>query len=170
VVYGIFVASTLYLLYRLNLRGGGVQAKVIVKETVIINAALLGFLGSLLYFSRKVYVYLITDKFHRVMHEQGLAQPVGGEDVQRFRNALIGYYVYLSLRPMAGFVIGPLLLMALYAGLTTLSVPATGAEVAISSAGAYLVYFVSFVGGYSSSIMFDTMSELGRKLLRREFK
>jgi hypothetical protein len=64
-------------------------------------------------------------------------------------------------------VIGPLLLLVVLAGLTTFSTTASGSEVTVSIAEACLIYFISFVGGYSSSDMFDYLSILGGKLAEK---
>lgn len=163
VVHLLLVIVALWLLY-------GVKANVIDLPTsnkvLVINVSLLSFVGSLLYFSRKVYSYLITDKFGRVMLDHKITTGHNDDELHRLKSAVAGYYVYLSTRPLAGFVIGPLLLMFVLGGLTTLSKRAPGSEVAISTAGIYLIYVVSFIGGYSSSDLFDYFSNLGGKLIR----
>lgn len=162
----IFVIIILWLLYQFNLKGNeGILPTS--NKMIMINASLLGFLGSLLYFSRKVYSYLITDKFHRLMQDQEKTTASKDDDLDRFKSIVMGYYIYLSTRPIAGFVIGPLLLMFVLAGLTTFFKPIPGAEVAISTAGVYLIYVVSFIGGYSSSDLFDYFSNLGGRLISK---
>lgn len=158
-----FVIVTLWVLFQLNMREQGNFTPP--AKSVMIMAALLGFLGSLLYFSRKIYVYLITDKFFEMMRIQ---DDISNEDIKidRFKSMLFGYYIYLSTRPIAGLVIGPLLYMAVLAGLTTFSKAPTGPEVSLSTAGVYLIYVISFIGGYSSSDLFDYFSGLGAKLIK----
>lgn len=162
----ILVVTTLWFLFRLNLESGLSQGPV-PNRAAMINSSLLGFLGSLFYFGRKVYVYLITDKIRRFMQAQGLTEDLGNEALERLRGGVAGYYIYLSTRPLAGLVIGPLLLMAVLAGLTTFSVTTSPAELRVSAAGACLIYFISFVGGYSSSDLFDYLASLGAKLAQK---
>lgn len=161
----VLVLGTLWLIVELNLRlGQGLSLSN--NKMIMVNASLLGFLGSLLYFSRKVYVYLITDKFRRLMQEK---EGRGNNDnnVDKFRTQIIGYYIYLSTRPVAGLIIGPLLLMFVLAGLTTFSRASTECEVGVSTAGIYSIYVVSFIGGYSSSDLFDYFSNLGGRLISK---
>ena len=96
-------------------------------------------------------------------------EETGDENIKldRVRSVVIGYYIYLSTRPIAGLIIGPLLLMAVLAGLTTFTKPSIGVEVSVSAAGIYLIYVVSFIGGYSSSDLFDYFSSLGAKLISK---
>jgi hypothetical protein len=162
----IAAVATLWLLCRLN-SANGLMEEPVSNWTPLVNSALLGFLGSLFYFGRKVYVYLITDKFGRIKESQGGSAGATEEAVDRLRGALVGYCIYLSTRPLAGLAIGPLLLMAVLAGLMTFSPSPSGSRVAVSVAGTCLIYFISFVGGYSSSDLFDYLSGLGAKLARR---
>lgn len=162
----ILVIVTLWALYGLNLKNdaGDLTSS---NRAIMVNASLLGFLGSLLYFGRKVYIYLITDKFRRVLQDRGITMPNSDEDLDKLQSVITGYYIYLSIRPIAGFVVGPLLLMAVLAGLTTLSNPFHGSEITMSTAGMYLIYVLSFIGGYSSSDLFDYFSALGSKLVSK---
>jgi hypothetical protein len=137
-----------------------------------INAAMLGFLGSLLYFSRKTYVYLITDKLYRLEAEatkdtQASGNSLGATKDERYRTRLIGYYVYLIIRPFAGIAIGPMSAMIILGGLTTLSKNSSVSGSALSQTGIYVVYLFSFVGGYTSSDMFDYLSKLGGRLVAK---
>lgn len=162
----IVAVATLWLLYKLN-SAKGLTGELVSSWTVLVNSALLGFLGSLFYFGRKVYVYLIADKFGRILESQSGSASVTGEALDRFRAALVGYYIYLSTRPLAGLVIGPLLLVAILAGLLTFSPSPSGSHAVVSVAGTCLIYFISFVGGYSSGDMFDYLSSLGAKIARK---
>lgn len=160
----LLVVLTLWVLYELNLKGDGADFDLSSKM-IIINASLLGFLGSLLYFSRKIYSYLISDKFHRVLQDKGVSTTDADSDIDKVKSIVSGYYIYLSTRPIAGFVIGPLLLMSVLAGFTTFYKPTSGTQPAMSTSGIYLIYIVSFIGGYSSSDIFDYLSNLGKKII-----
>jgi uncharacterized membrane protein YwzB len=159
----VVIVLTFWALFELNLRAHEQEA-TLVNRVVMLNSSLLGFLGSLLYFSRKVYTYLISDKFNRVIHDQGLGNQEA-KDVDRLRSVILGYYLYLSTRPIAGLIIGPLLFWSVLAGLTTFAKPVFDSEIAVSKAGTYLIYVISFLGGYSSSDLFDYCSSLGGKLI-----
>jgi|SRR5579862_93281 len=136
-----------------------------------INVCFAGFIGSLLYFSRKAYVYLITGKIERVlaalMTDNSLG-PTSDSTVpleDRLRSRLVGYYVYLIARPLGGFAIGPLVTMAILGGLLTLSRNATASSATLSSAGIYIVIVVAFIGGYTSSDLFDYLSKRSARLM-----
>lgn len=159
----IILVVTLWIVYKLNLTT--TETSLPSTNKIIINASLLGFVGSLLYFSRKVYLYLITNKLHRIAKELKIDPDSGTQETESFKSVAIGYYIYLSTRPLAGFVIGPILVMFVLAGLTTLSRSPDGSEMTLSKAGIYLIYVVSFLGGYSSSDLFDYFSNLGKKLI-----
>ena len=158
----IVLVITLWALYELNLAANQTGLPSINK--IIINSSLLGFVGSLLYFSRKVYLYLITDKFHRLATEYKIETDIKEQDNERFKSIVMGYYIYLATRPVSGFVVGPVLVMFVLAGLTTFSKAANDTEMGLSQAGVYLIYVISFLGGYSSSDLFDYFSNLGKKL------
>jgi len=134
-----------------------------------LNSALLGSLGSLLYFSRKAYVYLITDKVGR-LHTEALkaAAPAEIPSVDTALDVISakinGYILYLFMRPLAGVVIGPLLVMTILAGLSTVGRGEVSPS-AISPTGIILVLVLSFVAGYKSSDMFDHFSKMGTKLI-----
>lgn len=164
VTHILFVILTIWALYELNLRGEKADLDLSSKM-IIINASLLGFLGSLLYFSRKVYSYLISDKFHRVLQDKGVSATDANSDIDKVKSIVSGYYIYLSTRPIAGIIIGPLLLMFVLAGFTTFYKPASGTQLAMSTSGIYLIYIVSFIGGYSSSDIFDYLSNLGKRII-----
>lgn len=140
---------------------------------VMLNSAVIGLVGSLLYFSRKSYVYLITDKFGRIIVENGFGIEAVEEgtvrfiDLDKYKTILSGYYLYLAARPWAGVVIGPVLTMIVLAGLTTFSTFEADGGVVLSEAGTYLLYVFSFVGGYSSSEPFDYFSKLAGNLIER---
>ena len=135
-----------------------------------LNSALLGSLGSLLYFSRKAYVYLITDKVGR-LHTEALKATVPAETpsvdtaLDIVSAKINGYILYLFMRPLAGVVIGPLLVMTILAGLSTIG-RGEVAPSAISPTGVILVLVFSFIAGYKSSDMFDHFSKMGTKLIR----
>jgi|GEM_PF-4952174 len=129
------------------------------------NACLLGFLGSLLYFSRKCYIYLITDKMQRLVN--ALVEKDSPDLVaQALVTQLTGYYLYLATRPLAGLIVGPLIVMFVVAGLLTLGTTSAG-NIGVSVAGTFIVYVASFLAGYSSSDLFDYLSRLGSKLIRK---
>jgi len=133
---------------------------------MVLNAGLLGLTGSLLYFSRKVYSYLISDKFARILNQDSPGR-VAGEFTEDIRTRLWGYYYYLGVRPLAGVVIGPLITLFVMAGLATFANASAGCELGVSKAGNYVVYVVSFLGGYSSSDLFDYFSVLGARAIKR---
>lgn len=164
IIHVVLILVTLSLLYELNLKDNG-EVLLASNKVVMINASLLGFLGSLFFFSRKVYIYLITDKFSRLV--QAPKENNSDYDNNKVKSMIIGYYIYLSTRPIAGLIIGPLLQMFVLAGLTTFSKTAVSPEVSISLAGMYLIYILSFIGGYSSSDLFDYFSTLGTKLIKK---
>jgi hypothetical protein len=134
-------------------------------QVVLVNAAMLSLLGGFLYFSRKAYVYLITDKFTRFAKDDLATQ--GSSVESRVQARVAGYTLYLWSRPFCSVVVGPLLLLAIMAGLTTLVEKSAAASLGLSTSGVYLVYFVSFIGGYSSSDLFDYFSTLGGRLVKR---
>jgi hypothetical protein len=165
----LFLASGCAL-YEVNMdrwllsRGGEVASALWV------NASLIGFSGSLLYFARKTYVYLITNKVWRIGREATTeGNAVFGESSAeaRYRARLLGYYVYLLGRPFGGLAIGPLVAMIILGGLTSLSKAGSLSVSALSEAGAFTVYVFSFIGGYISSDLFDYLSRAGSRLLAK---
>ena len=140
IAHPIILIITLWALYELNLFPDKSEQPSV--NEIIINASLLGFVGSLLYFSRKVYLYLITQKLHRVAKDLKVVTGGGEQDCEQFKGIVHGYYLYLATRPLAGLVIGPILVMFLLAGLTTLS-SVNGSEMVLSRAGIYLIYVFS---------------------------
>jgi hypothetical protein len=157
--------TSIYCIYRINISEAGLPSFGDTHQTLWVNTALFGFIGSLLFFGRKAYVYLITDKFFRVeadiVAERGVA-PALVEG--RLRSRTIGYYMYLSLRPLGGIVIGPIVAMLILGGLTTLTKSAAMNASSLSPAGLFLIYLFSVVGGYTSSDMFDYLSKIGSRL------
>jgi hypothetical protein len=137
-----------------------------------INVSLSSFIGSLLYFSRKAYVYLITGKVERIERQlaietfdrSGEAQPIP----DRIRNRLAGYYSYLLLRPIGGLAIGPAITMLILGGLSTLSKTNAGSSASLSEAGLYVVMLMAFAGGYTSSDIFDYLSKLSKALFAKD--
>jgi len=124
------------------------------------NVALFGFIGSLLYFSRKIYVYLITDKVGRILATFGST-----DDDDRVKAALIGYFWYLVWRPYVGLAVGPLVTFIVLGGLNTVAKSQTEGVLALSQAGICIIYVLCFVGGYTSSDLLDYLSKTGGKLL-----
>jgi len=124
------------------------------------NVSLFGFVGSLLFFSRKVYVYLITDKIGRVLQSFDTI-----EADSRVRAAMAGYFWYLVWRPFVGLVVGPLVTFIVLGGLNTIAKSETSGTLALSVAGICVIYVLSFVGGYTSSDLLDYLSKTGGKLL-----
>lgn len=165
------VIATGYALYCTNLTPDGVFSLGGDVHRLWTDAVLFGFLGSLLNFSRKAYVYLITDKLWRIGDDidanlsKGSVTHELSEEI--FRTRLTGYYLYLATRPFGGLVIGPLVTMLILGGLTTLGKSGPHDATALSPAGIYLIYLFSFVGGYTSSDMFDYLSKAGGSLLAR---
>ena len=109
-------------------------------------------------------MYLITDKYSRIAEEVDAG---GAQNAERLATRLSGYVLYLSTRPIGSIVVGPLIVLAIMAGLTTLVNRESEKVVSISASGIYLVYFASFICGYSSSDLFDYFSALGGRLVRR---
>jgi hypothetical protein len=134
---------------------------------LLVNCALIGFLGSLLYFGRKCYLYLITDKFDRSIRPNRIREGDGDGPQDLVSSRVAGYCLYLATRQLAGLVIGPLIALVIVGGLVTLGAPSSSREPALSRAGTMIVYAVSFLGGYSSSDLFDYVAKMGAKLIRR---
>ena len=133
-------------------------------EKFWVSIVLFGFAGALLYFSRKCYVYIITDKYKRILADSD------NKDSSA-REKAMGYYAYLTLRPFGGIAIGPVAAMLILGGLSTLSKNDGGQGVAnLSDAGRYLIMLAAFVGGYTSSDLFDALSTFGKNALKLKLK
>jgi len=132
----------------------------------LLISALFGLLGSTLYFSRKCYVYLITNKLAKVIRENRKQE--GGETDAN--NVLCGYYMYLILRPIAGIAIGPILYMLAATSVITIAGKSVGSDSDISQSGRYLIYTFAFLGGHAASDMFDYFSWMARSRLTRKTK
>jgi hypothetical protein len=172
VLHTLIVICLCLALYALNVRSPDELSFVGSSRTLWVNSSLIGFIGSLLYFSRKAYVYLITDKLYRIAEESvalasGEKVAAGGVAVEVYKTKLSGYYLYLIARPVGGLIIGPLITMIFLGGLTTLTINSTISAQSLSSAGMYAVFVVSFIGGYTSSDMFDYISKSGARILAR---
>lgn len=131
------------------------------------NACLFGFLGSLLYFSRKCYIYLITDKFNQILTASKNDDDPKEILSEILQTRLVGYYLYLATRPIAGLVVGPLIVMFIFGGLLTLGSSNQTEGIAVSATGTFVIYVSSFLAGYSCSDLFDYLSKLGSKLIKR---
>jgi hypothetical protein len=157
-----------YALWIINADETGLPRLSDSERLLWMNAALIGFIGSLLYFGRKAYVYLITEKFRRL--EAELVQDGAIDQTmleQRMRGKIIGYYMYLSLRPFAGLVIGPAVAMIILGGVTTLTKSSGTGAGALSQPGLLLIYLFSLIGGYTSSDMFDYLSKSGKRFISK---
>jgi hypothetical protein len=168
--HAALTVGALALLYRFNVDEGGFPLLGDNPKALWVNAALIGFVGSLLYFGRKAYVYLIEEKFRRIELEMFKVDKQGSACVdspQRLRGRLAGYYMYLCLRPVAGLVLGPAIAMLFLGGVTTLSKAGDLNASALSPAALYLIYLFALVGGYTSSDMFDYLSKLGRRIFKQ---
>lgn len=136
---------------------------------LVVSTAYTSFVGSILYFSRKTYVYLVTDKIHHAISERGIPSPPTRSSVERARAVAVGYYLYLTIRPLAGLVVGPVLLMGVLGGVLVVgNVQGQGsAEDLLSRTGLFLLHIFAFISGYTSSDIFDYFSEVGRRMSRR---
>ncbi len=140
----------------------GVVAVFSGQIRTVVNSALLGYLGTLVFFSRKCYVYLITNKFLRMIEEN---QKNWSDSLPAILSTVRGYYLYLLFRPLVGLVIGPVLYMFFLCGLITfMNAPATSST-DLSRSGTYLIYVISFVGGHASSDLLDRFSRLAKKMV-----
>jgi hypothetical protein len=174
-VYHLILLITVgYLLFRINLTDSGLPAFGNGGYTLWANVALLGCIGSLLYFSRKTYVYLIAGKLWKIdeeliteLHNLPSSE---SERLERYRAKLAGYYLYLITRPFGGLAIGPLITMVILGGLTTLTKDGKLNGATLSLAGEYLVYTFAFAGGYASSDFFDYVSTLVGRVLENTTK
>lgn len=162
----IFIAQTLMLLITillLFLLNIGIIKLVPKPFFPIVNSAFFGFIGSLIYFSRKSYVYLITNKFKKIIDEN---KDGGNQTINSIKNIARGYYLYLFFRPFVGIVIGPILYMLALTGLITLIKSSVNENETISQSGRYLIYILSFVGGHSSSDILDKFSKFASQIGR----
>lgn len=126
------------------------------KIVIIINSCLLGFIGCVIYFSRKSYVYLITNKLSKTVQNEA--------SIDCARSTLIGYYLYLIFRPFVGLVIGLLFFMLISTGIVSFMKSAINLETDISTSGKYFIYILSFLAGHTSSDMFDYFSKVAKKI------
>lgn len=118
-----------------------------------------GLIGAFLYFGRKCYSYQIGDKFDKII-EGAPNEEVGAARIG-------GYYLYLLLRPFAGIAIGPIAAMVVMGGISTISSQTTSAgPQSVSDVGRYIIYLAAFVGGYTSSDLFDGLAKFGKSVLR----
>jgi hypothetical protein len=159
-------------LYMINLTDAGTFSFGDGERNLWANSGLLGLLGSLLFFSRKTYVYLITNKLIRIEDEVEADARKRGHDanvdkIVLYQARLIGYYLYLIVRPLGGAAIGPLTAMIILGGLSTLSKTSSANAGTLSAAGIYIIYLFSFIGGYTSSDMFDYLSKAGSRFVAK---
>jgi hypothetical protein len=171
-LHSLLVVVLCVAIFRINLPESGDFSLVASSRALWLNSSLIGLIGSLLFFSRKAYVYLITDKLYRISEANGMPTRAADHaspriDLDIYRTRLAGYYLYLIARPIGGLVIGPFVTMILLGGLTTLSASASIEAKSPSVAGMYLIYVLSFAGGYTSSDMFDYVSKQGARLLAK---
>lgn len=126
------------------------------KPAIMLNSSLFGFVGCVIYFSRKSYVYLITNKLSKSIENEC--------NVDCARSTLVGYYLYLIFRPFVGLVIGLLFFMLISTGIVTFMKSAINIETDISTSGKYFIYILSFLGGHTSSDMLDYFSKVAKKI------
>ncbi|WP_299927811.1 hypothetical protein [uncultured Pelagimonas sp.] len=123
------------------------------------TVSLIGLVGAFLHFCRKCYTYQINDKYSKL---EDLS-----DDDSALESRVSGYYLYLCTRPLAGLSIGPVTTMIILGGLSGISSAAGESGLSsLSEAGFYLIYLSSFVGGYTSSDIFDALSKFGQSALR----
>lgn len=155
----IFLVATLILLFLINATNFvplNLQADILV----IINAALFGWAGCLVYFSRKSYVYLITNKFYKIY----LDKKEKREPDSNIVTIMHGYYLYLIFRPFVGLIIGPLMYMLSLTGLITFMKASAAVSVELSRSGRYFIYFLSFLAGHALSDILDYFSKLAKRI------
>lgn len=128
---------------------------------VIVNSALFSFAGSLIYFSRKSYVYLISNKFYKLVRDRSADADT---DDGSLSNTIRGYYLYLTLRPIVGLIIGPLIYMLIITGLITFMKTTITSNAELSRSGRYFIYFLSFISGHASSDILDYFSKIAKKI------
>lgn len=152
-----FVLLFIYNATQLNLLNIG--------YSVIFNSSLFGFAGCLIYFSRKSYVYLITNKFFKIVCDITMNKET---DDYVISNIIYGYYLYLTLRPFVGLIIGPIIYMLVLTGLITFMKASISMDTELSRSGRYIIYFLSFIGGHASSDILDYFSKLAKKIVEKE--
>ncbi len=154
----IFIFQILLLLFSLVVLAGInlFPSQLPPKLGIMINSSLFGFIGCVIYFSRKSYVYLITNKLSKTIQNESI--------VNCARSTLVGYYLYLIFRPFVGLVIGLLFFMLISTGLVTFMKSAVNLETDISTSGKYFIYILSFLGGHTSSDMLDYFSKVAKKI------
>lgn len=166
----IFILQTLLILFALltlvifnifQFTGLGIGNKV------ILNSALFGYLGSLVFFSRKSYVYLITKKFLNIINAYDISIP---SNVHTIDSIIRGYYLYLFFRPLVGLIIGPILYMISLTGLITFMEKSIDLKIQISQSGRYFIYIISFLGGHASSDVLDRFSKVAQKIVLNSSK
>lgn len=158
---GILLLSVFFILYMIaNFEKN--NPDLIFASPVILYAAAFGFMGSIINFFRKTYVYLITHKFKRVLEEQG-ANPENNSD--HLKEVINGYCLYLIFRPFAGLVIGPVVYMLAFTGLLIFVKQSINVGPELTIQGRYLIYIVAFVGGHASSEILDYFSRLAKKIV-----
>lgn len=135
-----------------------------IQYPVIVNSALFGFAGCLIYFSRKSYVYLITKKFLKIASDNSMNKET---DDYVISNIIYGYYLYLVLRPFVGLIIGPIIYMLVLTGLITFMKTSISMDPELSRSGRYIIYFLSFIGGHASSDILDYFSKLAKKIVEK---
>lgn len=135
-----------------------------IGHPIILNAALFGFAGCLIYFSRKSYVYLIANKFLKIIRDNIKDKET---DDYVISNIIHGYYLYLALRPFVGLIIGPIIYMLVLTGLITFMKTSISMDVELSRSGRYIIYFLSFIGGHASSDILDYFSKLAKKIVEK---
>jgi hypothetical protein len=135
-----------------------------VRSSIILNSALFGFAGCLIFFSRKSYVYLITKKFLKIVNDNTMNTET---DDYVIYNIFYGYYLYLTLRPFVGLIIGPIIYMLVLTGLITFIKASIPMDAELSRSGRYVIYFLSFIGGHASSDILDYFSKLARKIVEK---
>lgn len=128
----------------------------------LLNSVLFGFAGSLVYFSRKTYVYLITSKLCKIIENSD------SENCTKQQLVLVGYYLYLIFRPFVGIIIGPLIFMLASIGLVSFVKTQVQVSTEFSKTGEYFIYLLSFFSGHASSDMFDYFSKLAKKIIVKE--
>jgi len=158
VAHSAFSVLTILLIAIVNLRL--LPASLSSDNAVFwITVSLIGLVGAFLHFSRKCYVYQITNKYDKIAAADGSANDVNSR--------VSGYYLYLWTRPLAGLSVGPITTMVILGGLSTISkTTGEGGLSNLSEAGHYVVYLGAFVGGYTSSDLFDALSKFGSSALK----
>ena len=162
VFQNIMIFITLLLILLINIQE---TWQIPLQLGTVVNAALFGYLGTLVFFSRKCYVYLITKKLTKSLKESINSNQ---DSVNDLLSVIRGYYLYLLFRPMVGLVIGPLLFMFVVTGLVTFMKTSVEVNTEISRSGRYLIYIVSFLGGHASSDLLDRFSTMAKQIVLRK--